>query len=160
MGLPTIEVFIAPVEESVEGQIVVDLSCSGGIGVLKEPIKLQIRKGRAVDISGGSQAVQLREILEAERTESVFQVAELAIGLNPKCEITGVINEDEGKYGTCHIALGSNASFGGNNPAPLHIDMVQDCPTITIDGEVICKDGKLMAAKLALTSEEGNGHAL
>ena len=41
------------------------------------------------------------------------------------------------------MALGSNASFGGINPAPVHIDMVQNTPTIYIDDEEICRDGRL-----------------
>lgn len=155
MGLPTIEVFIAPVEDSVEGEIVVDLSCSAGIGIIEDPIHLKVEKGKAISISGGAQAVRLKEILEKEQNQSVFQIAELAIGLNPQCRITGVINEDEGKYGTCHMALGSNSSFGGQNQAPLHIDMVQNAPTIEIDGEIICKDGELLIADVALAGKGG-----
>lgn len=148
MGLPTIEVFIAPIEESVNGTIVCDLSCSGGIGIVSEPIVITIKDGKAVKFSGGKEAAQLEELLARENDPSVYQVAELAIGLNPECNITGIINEDEGKYGTCHMALGSNASFGGINLAPLHIDMVQNLPTIEIDGECITKDGKLTLAEL------------
>lgn len=148
MGLPTIEVFIAPVEDSVEGVIAVDASCSAGVGVIEEPIYIKVEHGRAVDISGGRQAEQLQGILEAAKDETVYQIAELAIGLNPCCNITGKIVEDEGKYGTCHMALGSNASFGGINLAPLHIDMVQFNPTIFIDGQEVCRDGKLTAAPM------------
>lgn len=142
-GLPTIEVYIAPVEESVEGTIVVDASCSGGVGLCREPIVITVTKGKAVEITGGEEAEKLKDLLSKEGTDSVYQVAELAIGLNPNARITGIVNEDEGKYGTCHMALGRNASFGGLHDAPIHIDMVQYAPTIVIDGEEICRDGKL-----------------
>jgi len=148
IGLPTIEVFIAPVEDSVEGIIVVDASCSAGVGAIEEPIIIRVEGGKAVEITGGRQAEQLCGILEEAGTSAVYQIAELAIGLNPRCNITGKIVEDEGKYGTCHMALGSNASFGGLNPAPLHIDMVQFHPTIHIDGQEICRDGKLTVTAL------------
>lgn len=147
-GLPTVEVFIAPVEESVNGTIAVDLSCSGGVGIIEEPIFICIEKGRAVSFSGGKQAAQLQAIVESTGDPRSRQVAELAIGLNPCCRITGKICEDEGKYGTCHMALGSNTSFGGINPAPVHIDMVQDRPTIIIDDVIICKDGRLLVADI------------
>lgn len=143
VGIPTIEVFIAPNEESVNGHIVCDVSCSGGIGIIEDPIHLDVENGRVVNISGGKQAKQLSELLKREENSSVYQIAELAIGLNPNCNITGIINEDEGKYGTCHMALGSNASFGGVNPAPIHIDMVQNSPTIHIDDEELCSNGRL-----------------
>jgi len=143
-GIPTIEVYIAPIENSVNGEIVVDLSCSGGVGkIIEAPIRIRIENGKAVEFSGGAEARKLEAILKSTENPSSFQVAELAIGLNPCCRITGNISEDEGKYGTCHMALGSNASFGGLNPAPIHIDMVLDKPTITIDGIIITKNGDL-----------------
>jgi len=149
MGIPTIEVFCAPVEESVNGVIVVDAMCSGGVGVIKEePIRITVKDGKAVKFSDGPESKRLQRILEAAGTDSVYQIAEMAIGLNPKCRITGNINEDEGKYGTCHCALGSNTGFGGINSAPLHIDMVQYNPTIIIDGDVITKDGILQIADM------------
>lgn len=147
-GFPTIEVFIAPVEESINGVIVCDASCSGGVGIIKEPIKLTIENGRATKIEGGEQANKLASIVATVGKPEAYQIAEMAIGLNPKSRITGFINEDEGKYGTCHCAIGSNAGFGGINDVPLHIDMVQYNPTVTIDDIVIEKDGKLIIADL------------
>ena len=143
-GLPTIEVFIAPVEESVNGVIVCDASCSGGIGIIDEPIKITVEKGKAVRFEGGSQAKRLENIVKSVGSDKAYQIAEMAIGLNPNSRITGYINEDEGKYGTCHCAIGSNSGFGGLNDVTLHIDMVQYDPTVIIDGIVIERDGKII----------------
>ena len=82
-------------------------------------------------------------MLQESNSKDSYQVAELAIGLNPHCRVTGKIVEDEGKYGTCHMALGNNKGFGGQSNAPLHIDMVQWYPTVTIDNVEIVKNGKL-----------------
>lgn len=142
-GLPTIEVFIAPIEDSVEGKIVVDASCSGEIGLIEEPIELVVKEGKVTSILGGREAKQLEKMLKETNSADSYQVAELAIGLNPNCRITGKIVEDEGKYGTCHVALGNNKGFGGVSNAPIHIDMVQYHPTVIIDGVEIMKDGKL-----------------
>ena len=148
-GIPTLEVFIAPVEESVNGKIVVDASCSGGVGkIVDKPIEITVVNGKATEITGGVEAEKLKKILASAGTDAVYQVAELAIGLNPYCRITGNIVEDEGKYGTCHMALGSNTGFYGKNFAPLHIDMVQYAPTIVIDGTVICENGELKVAQM------------
>jgi leucyl aminopeptidase (aminopeptidase T) len=148
IGLPTVEAFVAPLEASVQGTVVVDASCSGGVGVVDEPIVVQIVDGRASDFSGGKAATQLRAALAQAETEAVYQVAEVGIGLNPECRITGRIIEDEGTYGTCHVALGSNVWFGGDNAAPSHIDLVQWKPTITLDGAPLCEAGELVSEEL------------
>jgi leucyl aminopeptidase (aminopeptidase T) len=148
IGLPTVEAFIAPIEESVQGMIVADASCSGGIGLVDEPIVIRIADGLARRFSGGDAAERLQELLSEAETDGVYQVAEIGIGLNPMCRITGRIIEDEGTYGSCHLALGSNVWFGGENGAPLHIDLVQWRPTITLDGEPLCQDGELVSEEL------------
>jgi leucyl aminopeptidase (aminopeptidase T) len=148
IGLPTVEAFVAPLERSVQGTVVVDASCSGGVGVVGEPITMEIVDGRARAIAGGEAADRLRDALERGATDAAYQVAELGIGLNPECRITGRIIEDEGTYGTCHVALGSNVWFGGDNDAPSHIDMVQWRPTIVLDGEPLSVDGVLCSEEL------------
>ncbi len=141
MGIPTIEAFCSPVEGGINGHITVDGSCSGGVGLCKEPIEIDVVDGKAVSITGGIEAERLKKRLEEANTPNAYQIAEVAVGLNPCCRMVGVVNEDEGKYGTCHCALGNNTDMGGLNYAPLHIDMVQWHPTLEIDGELIFKDG-------------------
>jgi leucyl aminopeptidase (aminopeptidase T) len=148
IGLPTVEAFIAPLEATVQGTVVVDASCSGGVGVVDHPIVIEVADGRANEIAGGDAANRLRDVLAENGEDSVYQVAEIGIGLNPMCRITGRIIEDEGTYGTCHVALGSNVWFGGDNPAPSHIDLVQWRPTITLDDEPLCRDGELVSEEL------------
>ncbi len=132
-GCPDIEAFIAPLEASANGVVVVDASASVA-GVLSEPIRITIEGGRAVSIDGGDGAARVRAALEAAGTDAVYQVAEFAFGLNPQGIIRGVIVEDEGVAGTGHIALGSNIHFGGRNDAPLHLDFVYRDPTLWLDG--------------------------
>lgn len=133
-GCPDIEAFIAPLEASANGVVVVDASASVA-GVLEEPIRITIENGRAVSLEGGSGAAKVRAALEAAGDDSVYQLAEFAFGLNPQGIIRGVIVEDEGVAGTGHVALGSNIHFGGTNAAPLHLDFVYRDPTLWLDGE-------------------------
>lgn len=145
VGLPTVETYWAPIEDSVNGEVVVDASCSGGIGVIEgEPIRITIENGRATRIAGGTQATQLAELLDATGSSESRRVAEIAIGLNPACRLTGRIIEDEGKYGTCHLAVGSNVFIGGIVNAPIHIDFVQLRPTLVVDDTTVCRDGELV----------------
>lgn len=133
-GCPDIEAFIAPLEASANGVVVVDASASVA-GVLSGPIRITVEHGRAVAIEGGDGAAQVRAALAAAGSDTVYQVAEFAFGLNPNAIIRGVIVEDEGVAGTGHIALGSNIHFGGTNDAPLHLDFVFRDPVLWLDGE-------------------------
>jgi len=137
-GTPDIEVYIAPVEDSVNGVAVIDGTISTS-GLVKSPVKLFIEKGVVRKIEGGEDAASLQEQLDRHKTASVYQVAELGVGLNPKAELRGAIIEDEGALGTVHIALGDNTRFGGANKAPVHIDLVQRNATLELDGEVVIK---------------------
>ena len=75
-------------------------------GIVREPIKIIVKEGKAVEITGGSQAEELRTILEEKNHPGVYAIAEIAVGLNPKGKIIGVLTEDESAWGTGHIALG------------------------------------------------------
>jgi 2,5-dihydroxypyridine 5,6-dioxygenase len=149
IGIPELEVFTAPIEESTNGILVVD-ACSSGIGLIENPIKLTIENGRVVSIDGGVEAHKLKQILESAKSEAAYIIAEFAIGLNDKAKVIGDIIEDEGAYGTGHFAVGNNIYFGGVNNAPIHLDMVYWHPTIEIDGETIMKKGELIEQKLVL----------
>lgn len=137
---PDVESFIAPLEESAEGTVVVDASASIA-GVLAEPIRLVVKRGKAVAIEGGRPAEAIRAALEAAGTPSAYTLAELAFGLNPQGIIRGVIVEDEGVAGTGHVALGSNIFFGGTSAAPIHLDFVFHRPTLWLDGALVIEDG-------------------
>lgn len=139
---PDIEAFIAPLETSADGMVVVDASASIA-GVLASPLRIEIRGGRAVAIDGAS-AATIWDALHAADHPDAFTLAELAFGLNPEGIIRGVIVEDEGVAKTGHVALGSNVFFGGTSTPPIHLDFVYHLPTLTLDGEAVIRDGDLV----------------
>lgn len=138
-NLPAGEAYIAPVEGSAEGTLVVDASMAG-LGVLPAPLTFTFRAGRAVDVQGPG-ADTLRKTWEAVGSGADW-VAELGVGTNDAAIITGKVLEDEKVYGTVHVALGNNAHFGGVNEAPYHADGVITGPTLEVDGRAIITDGK------------------
>lgn len=143
LALPTTEVYIAPVEDTVEGTIIVDASCSGGIGLVDKPVIITVEKGKIVNIEGGVSAQMLSRKLAEQNDPNAYQIAEFGLGLNPECRVIGT-TEDEGKYGTCHIGIGSNVGFGGVNNVPIHLDVIMWKPTIEIDDAAIFKDGETL----------------
>ena len=142
-NLPAGEAGGAPIEGIAEGTVVIDQSMAG-IGKLKRPIKLIIKKGNVVRFVGGKEAAKLRRLLESFKDKKVYNIAELGIGTNEKAKVSGNILEDEKVYGTAHIALGNNISYGGKIDAPCHLDGIFSKPTIFIDGKKRVKSGKIV----------------
>lgn len=136
--IPTIEANVSPVEGSANGRIVADASIPYlGIGVLDEPVSLEVKDGFITSITGGKQAAALKKDLESHNDRHCFNIAELGVGLNPKCRLCGIMLEDEGVIGTVHIGIGTNITLGGVLKAPTHYDLLMWNPHIEIDGETV-----------------------
>jgi leucyl aminopeptidase (aminopeptidase T) len=139
-NIPSGEAYIAPVEGSANGVIVVDGSIAG-VGLVKTPVTLVVKDGVVVDIRGGEEAEKLRNML-ADLGVEARMIGEFGIGTNPGARVSGVILEDEKAFGTVHFALGSNFDFGGTIRAPIHIDMVILRPSVYVDGKLIIRNGE------------------
>lgn len=140
-NLPTGETFVAPLEGKSNGVFVVDGSMAG-LGVMKSGnIKIEVKDGYAVKITGGTAAKKLNDILK-KFGKPAYNIAEFGIGTNDKAKISGVLLEDEKVMGTIHIALGDNKSMGGSVGVPSHLDGVIKKPTVFFDNKIIMKDGK------------------
>ncbi len=140
-NLPCGEGFIAPVEESGEGVLIVDGSIAG-VGLLEEPAHLTVRGGHLVEATGDDGAT-LMELLTAHGEDGT-SLAELGIGTNEEAILTGNILEDEKIFGTAHIAFGASAAIGGTVQVPVHLDCVLLEPTVEVDGEAILSGGELL----------------
>ncbi|MCX8147396.1 MAG: aminopeptidase [Candidatus Woesearchaeota archaeon] len=140
-NLPAGEVCLVPKYGKTEGVFVADASI-GGIGKLKEPVKIFVKRGYAIKIKGGKEAEKLKKILKKYGKNS-YNIAEFGIGTNYKAKITGNVLEDEKAMGTCHIALGNSKGLGGKIYAKCHLDCVIKKPTIYADGKIIIKEGAL-----------------
>jgi leucyl aminopeptidase (aminopeptidase T) len=147
-NLPAGECFVAPLEESAEGVLVVDKSFPEL--VIKQPVRMTFEKGRVVAVEGGAEAEELlRRIAYGEQQPygaNCRVIAELGIGTNAQARLTGKLITDEKVMGTVHIAIGDNASpsYGGVNHAPIHIDGVIGQPTLVVDGETLIEAGKYL----------------
>jgi leucyl aminopeptidase (aminopeptidase T) len=142
-NLPCGEAFIAPVEGTAQGVYVVDGSHSG-LGKIMDPILIEVQEGKAICVSGGSQSARLLELLRRVNNPDAFNIAEFGIGCNDKAQVCGVTLEDEKSLGTCHIALGNNAFFGGQVNVGIHLDGVVLNPSVKLDNTTVIKNGSLM----------------
>lgn len=138
-NLPAGEACTAPVQDSCNGVLIIDGSFPG-IGLIKQPVKISIKDGYAVRITGDHQAELIRNQLRPFGREG-RNIAEIGIGTNPRAKLTGCTLEDEKVLGTVHIALGNNISFGGKVNVKSHLDAVLLNPTLVIDGKTILDNG-------------------
>ena len=142
-NLPAGEAYIAPLEGTTNGVLVIDGSMSG-IGHLKgKAIHITVEGGYATNFQGSPEAQTLNELLKPLGKEA-YNIAELGIGTNDKAIITGKVLEDEKVLGTVHVALGNSISFGGKVDVPIHLDGILLKPTLTVDGIEVLRDGKMM----------------
>lgn len=137
-NLPSGEAYIAPVEGTSEGEIIIDGSMVG-MGILEEPVYVKVKDGKIVELKGKN-TEKVNILLENDNNSSL---GELGIGTNPAARLTGVILEDEKIYGTVHIAFGTNTSFGGTIKADCHIDGVILKPTLYLDDILVIEEGEL-----------------
>ncbi len=143
-NLPAGEVYLAPLEGTAEGRLVLEWAPTRK---LDTPVTIHIENGEAVKIEGKEPFVEyLEEKLSEDRKNR--NIAELGIGTNDKAARPDNILESEKILGTIHIALGDNSSFGGNVSTPFHQDFVFFRPTVTLicensERKDILKDGRL-----------------
>ena len=110
-----------------------------GLGLLDDPLIIDIKDGYATEING-PKADELKQMIDRAGPEA-RNIAELGIGINPAASITGSILEDEKVGGTVHVALGDNTSFGGDVSVDLHLDGVVTGPHVHIDGRPLDLNG-------------------
>ncbi len=140
MNLPTGEVIVAPVEDSLKGKLVCDMAI-GGIGKLKTPVEVVARNGKAEEVVSKDKNT-LRKVKDTFETDDWSDiVGEFAFGINPKARLVNEFLEAEKVLGTVHVAFGANTDMpGGKNPSKNHIDLLISKPTVRARKE----DGKLI----------------
>jgi len=144
-NMPAGEIFTVPVEETVNGKIVIDGSI-GGVGLVKKPFALilkagQIAKMEPLDVPDET-FQQFSRICDYD-APATKTLGEFGIGLNPGANIIGNILMDEKVEGSVHFAFGD--SYGmGKTSSKFHTDLLVRNPTILADEEVIMKDGRFL----------------
>lgn len=141
--VPNVESSVSPIEGSAAGTIVGDASIPYyDIGLLTEPVRMEVVDGSVTRITGGPQAQMIERMMAKQRDPNVYNIAQLSFGLNPMCRMQGVMLEDEGVYGTSHIGIGTSTLLGGTVKAPMHFDIIMWNPTLELDGSVVLRDGE------------------
>jgi 2,5-dihydroxypyridine 5,6-dioxygenase len=140
---PDAETNVPPLEDGSNGIVIVDgsIPCDE-IGLVRSPYTLTIENGRVVNVQGEDAAI-LDGVLDGLGNPATRVLGEFGIGLNPNATLCGIMLEDEGVLGTCHLGIGSNLSFGGKNDVPFHLDHIIRDVTVAVDGTVVVSGGAI-----------------
>ena len=143
-NLPDGEVFTAPKEDAVNGQI--RFTYPGiYMGQEIENILLTFKDGKVVDFDASRGKELLAKVLEVENANIL---GELAVGTNYGIQrFTKNMLFDEKMGGTIHLALGMGyPESGSKNKSSIHWDILKDMKSkdsiIYLDGKEIYKAGK------------------
>ena len=142
-NIPDGEVFLCPVEETVEGKIYFDLP-TVRLGREVRGIYLEFKKGRVVKAQAEMGQEVLEKMLATDR--GARRVGEFALGANEN--ITQVMKNtlfDEKIAGTIHLALGrayKEERGGGKNQSAIHWDLIK---TIRGQGKVLVDGEEIMS---------------
>jgi aminopeptidase len=145
-NLPDGEVFCAPADGAVEGEITFGVPSLHN-GRECRDVRLRFEAGVVVDASASVGEDALLSRLGTD--EGARRVGEFAIGTNEMIQrAVGDTLFDEKIGGTCHLALGrSFPAVGGSNVSAIHWDLVCDLRSggrIEADGEPVLVDGRLL----------------
>ena len=131
MNLPTGEVTVAPVEDSLQGKLICDIAV-GGIGPVKKPVEISVKNGKVENVLSADAKIleKIKKSLKTDGTADI--VGEFALGINPKARFVRAFLEAEKVYGTIHVAFGDNSDMPcGRNRSGNHTDFLLSKPTVT-----------------------------
>jgi len=146
------QISLAPKFDTINGTIVFDGSVYPPIGLLKEPIRLHVRRGEIVEVKGGEEAVEFEKWLKGFNHPQMLRLAHLSFGLNPGAKLTGNILEDERIWGATEWGIGYvSRRLTGAAPieAPSHTDGVCLNSSVWLDDVQILDKGKFVEPRLA-----------
>lgn len=147
--------FTFPNEGGSDGTIVVD---TGDIVLPQKsyttgPIRVTIDKGYARAIDGGVDARLLAEYMATFKDPEAYALSHIGWGLQPRCHWSTLAMYDKEQTlgmdarafeGNFLFSLGPNNEAGGQRTTACHIDIpLRNC-TVSLDGEVVVRDGKVL----------------
>ena len=145
-NFPSGEIFTGPIETSATGHV----RCSYPVvtsGREIADIRLRFDAGKVVEASAAKNEDYLLQMLDTD--PGARYLGEFAFGTNTDItRFTRNILLDEKIGGTVHMAIGSGyPDSGSTNRSALHWDLICDLRqggTVTADGEVFLRDGRIV----------------
>jgi 2,5-dihydroxypyridine 5,6-dioxygenase len=148
---------VAPLEDSLEGTLVIDVG--DGLGIrphrrrATSRVSLQIEAGRITSIEGDADADALRAWLASWDDPNSYVVSHTGFGGDPRASLDDP-DEWESREGAVNLAFGSNLfrMLRGNNHARSHVDIVLFRHSMRLNGALVVDEGTLVDSQLRATA--------
>jgi len=141
---PGAQVIVAPIEETINGTIVVDgMVCPGGI--VSSPMTIKMEKGVIANIEGKADANAWESWLKSLNDPIIYHLSHLNIGFNPLAKMNDNATEAERVLGAVTFGFGHQPNFlkGNITTGKFHTEAILASPTIYLDGKIVLMDNKL-----------------
>lgn len=152
-----------PNEGTAEGKIVLEV---GDIlfpfkSYVQSRVTLEVRDGYVKSIHGGFDADFLNTYMQGFKDPEVFAISHMGWGLQPraKWEALGLYDKNEtlgmdGRafYGNFLFSTGPNSEAGGARNTPCHMDIPMRNCSVSLDGEPMTIDGKVIPKDQAVAA--------
>jgi leucyl aminopeptidase (aminopeptidase T) len=136
------EAAIAPIEGSSNGTLVVDGTIVG-VGRLVEPARVDIADGKIIAFDESRAARAFKDLLEQGEGD-IYAVAELGLGVNEFVHTFTGEFDDKKILGSAHVGIGDNRSLHGDLIATVHIDLIMERVSLSLDGTPLLEKGRLV----------------
>jgi len=146
----------APAFDTINGVVVFDGSIVPQIGVISQPVKVQLEKGAITRIEGGREAAEWEGWLRSFDDPQMLRVAHVSCGFHPGARLTGQIGEDERLWGGSQWGFGSVAAYltpPQGTSAASHTDAISMNTSIWLDGQQVTDRGRVVHPELAKLSQ-------
>ena len=155
---PGVFLYTAAVEDGVDGTVVIDTGDQLLLPTMRyvtNPITLTVESGMIADIAGdGLDAELMRSFMAGYNDPRAYAISHIGWGLDPRArwdfmgtdpaaaESTG--QDGRAFYGNVLFSTGPNTEVGGDNDTLCHIDIPLKGCTLTLDGEIIVDQGRIV----------------
>lgn len=144
-----------PNEGASQGTIVID---EGDILLpfkmyARDPVTLTIENGFVTRIAGGFTAEYMQRFMESFEDPNAFAMAHVGWGLEPRAHWTtlglydreaGLSMDSRSFAGNFLFSTGPNTEAGGDRDTPCHLDIPLRGCSLSLDGEAMTIDGKVV----------------
>jgi 2,5-dihydroxypyridine 5,6-dioxygenase len=151
----------APLEESAEGTLVIDV---GDILIdlwryVSSPIRCDFREGKIINIEGGVDAQLLHDYFAAAKDEKAYYVSHIGWGTEDRAQWNAIglrywewggSMDAESYYGNMQIAFGTNnfRQVGGKTKCNFHIDIPTRNHSFWVDDIQVLDRGRFLLPEL------------
>jgi len=151
--------FTGGADDGVDGTVVLnpgDVICAFRRYV-QTPVKFTIERGYVTDVHGDGLDAALLKNYMSGFDEKAFAISHIGWGLNDQADWHHMAVADPHKeigvdalayYGNVLFSTGPNTELGGTNDTPCHVDMPPRNCTLSLDGELIVKDGDIVVPEM------------